>query len=36
MTAISEFQVNLSHESWDNVFDGDDVGTIFNIFSILI
>ena len=29
---ISEFQLNLSYESWDNVFDGDDVDTIFNNF----
>ena len=29
---ISEFQLNLSHESWDNVFNDDDVDTIFNNF----
>ena len=31
-TTISEFQLNLSYESWDNVFNGDDVDTIFNNF----
>ena len=29
---ILEFQVNLSYESWDNVFNGDDVDTVFNNF----
>jgi len=27
-----EFQLNLSYESWDNVFNGDDVDTVFNNF----
>jgi len=31
-TTVSEFQLNLSYESWDNVFNGDDVDTIFNNF----
>jgi len=31
-TTISEFQLNLSYESWDNVFNGDGVDTIFNNF----
>jgi len=31
-TTISEFQLNLSYESWDNVFNGDDVDIIFNNF----
>jgi hypothetical protein len=30
-STIFEFQLNLSYESWDNVFNGDDVDTIFNI-----
>ena len=32
MTSISEFQLNLSYVSWDNVFNGDDVDTVFNNF----
>ena len=32
MTTISEFELNLSYESCDNVFDGDDVDTVFNNF----
>jgi len=31
-STISEFQLNLSYESWDNVFNGDDVDTVFNNF----
>ena len=31
-STISEFQLNLSYESWENVFNGDDVDTIFNNF----
>jgi arginine deiminase len=29
---VSEFKLNLSHESWDNVFNDDDVDMIFNNF----
>jgi len=31
-STILEFQLNLSYESWDNVFNGDDVDTVFNNF----
>jgi hypothetical protein len=31
-STISEFQLNLSYETWDNVFNGDDVDAIFNNF----
>jgi len=31
-STISEFQLNLSYESWVNIFNGDDVDTIFNNF----
>jgi hypothetical protein len=31
-STIFEFQLHLSYESWDNVFIGDDVDTIFNNF----
>jgi hypothetical protein len=31
-STISAFQLNLSYESWDNVFNGDDVDIIFNNF----
>ena len=31
-STISEFQLNLIYESWDNVFNGDDVDTMFNNF----
>jgi hypothetical protein len=31
-STIFEFQLNLSYESWGNVFNGDDVDTIFNNF----
>jgi hypothetical protein len=27
---ICEFQLNLSYESWDNVFNGDDEDIVFN------
>ena len=29
---LSEFQFKLSYESWDSVFNGEDVDTIFNEF----
>jgi len=29
---LSEFQSKLSYESWDSVFNGEDVDTIFNEF----
>jgi hypothetical protein len=29
---LSEFQYKLSYESWDSVFNGEDVDTIFNEF----
>jgi len=31
-STILEFQLNLSYGSWDNVFNGDDVDTVFNNF----
>jgi hypothetical protein len=32
VSTIFEFHLNLSYESWDSVFNGDDVDTIFNNF----
>jgi len=29
---MAEFQNNLSYESWDQVFDGNDVNKTFNSF----
>jgi len=29
---IADFQLKLSHEMWEQVFDGNDVNTIFNTF----
>ena len=29
---MAEFQNSLSYESWDQVFDGDDVNKIFSSF----
>jgi len=29
---MAEFHNSLSHESWDQLFDGDDVNKIFNSF----
>jgi hypothetical protein len=29
---ITDFQMNLSHETWEHVFDGTDVNEIFNSF----
>ena len=31
-STILGFQLNLSYESWESVFNGDDVDTIFNNF----
>ena len=31
-SSMSEFLLNLSYESWSNVFIGEDVDTIFNNF----
>jgi hypothetical protein len=32
---MAEFQNSLSYESWDQVFDGNDVNEIFNVFLAL-
>jgi len=29
---IADIQLNLSHETWEQVFDGNDVNEIFNSF----
>ena len=29
---IADFQLNLSYETWEQVFDGNDVNEIFNSF----
>jgi hypothetical protein len=29
---VADFQINLSYETWDPVFNGDDVNIIFNSF----
>ena len=29
---IADFQLKLSHETWEEVFDGNDVNKIFNSF----
>jgi len=29
---IADIQFNLSHETWEQVFDGNDVNEIFNSF----
>jgi len=32
--AIADFQLKLSHETWEPVFDGNDVNKIFSSFLI--
>jgi hypothetical protein len=29
---VADFQLNLSHETWEEVFDGNDLNKIFNSF----
>jgi len=31
-TTITDFQLKLSYETWDNIFEGGDVNIIYNNF----
>jgi hypothetical protein len=30
--SVADFQLKLSYETWEPVFDGNDINTIFNVF----